>query len=108
MVASLVVYVVVVLAVNDDLQPSEFQKKHTGSIRDGALLLTVLLGLVSVVGLSRWLDSHRAGRSEARRRAPYLNATTAKRMSLGFNGLAADWYWLRSLQYIGGKHCGSQ
>jgi tetratricopeptide (TPR) repeat protein len=24
-------------------------------------------------------------------------------MSLGFNGLAADWYWLRSLQYVGRK-----
>ena len=24
-------------------------------------------------------------------------------MSLGFNGLVADWYWLRSLQYVGRK-----
>jgi tetratricopeptide (TPR) repeat protein len=24
-------------------------------------------------------------------------------MSLGFNGLAADWYWMRSLQYVGKK-----
>jgi tetratricopeptide (TPR) repeat protein len=24
-------------------------------------------------------------------------------MSLGFNGLAADWYWMRSLQYVGRK-----
>src|SRR4030095_12243427 len=24
-------------------------------------------------------------------------------MSLAFNGLAADWYWLRSLQYVGRK-----
>jgi tetratricopeptide (TPR) repeat protein len=27
----------------------------------------------------------------------------ARRLSLGFNGLAADWYWMRSLQYVGGK-----
>ncbi len=27
----------------------------------------------------------------------------AKRISLGFNGLAADWYWMRSLQYVGRK-----
>src|SRR6185295_1338074 len=33
----------------------------------------------------------------------YLNGNTARRMSLGFNGLAADWYWMRSLQYVGGK-----
>ena len=24
-------------------------------------------------------------------------------MSLGFNGLIADWYWMRSLQYVGRK-----
>ena len=24
-------------------------------------------------------------------------------MSLGFNGLVADWYWMRALQYVGGK-----
>jgi tetratricopeptide (TPR) repeat protein len=33
----------------------------------------------------------------------YLNGKTARRMSLGFNGLAADWYWMRSLQYVGRK-----
>ena len=32
-----------------------------------------------------------------------MKAATAKRMSLAFNGLAADWYWMRSLQYVGGK-----
>jgi tetratricopeptide (TPR) repeat protein len=26
-----------------------------------------------------------------------------KRLSLAFNGLAADWYWMRSLQYVGRK-----
>jgi len=78
--------------------------KHRGSIRDGALLLTILLGLASVVGLSRWLDSHRPPADPALEEEQlYLNATTAKRMSLGFNGLAADWYWLRALQYVGGK-----
>jgi tetratricopeptide (TPR) repeat protein len=33
----------------------------------------------------------------------YLDGKTARRMSLGFNGLAADWYWMRSLQYVGHK-----
>jgi tetratricopeptide (TPR) repeat protein len=33
----------------------------------------------------------------------YVNDKTARRMSLGFNGLAADWYWMRSLQYVGKK-----
>ena len=32
-----------------------------------------------------------------------MNDKTARRISLGFNGLAADWYWMRSLQYVGKK-----
>src|SRR5207248_7957270 len=27
----------------------------------------------------------------------------ARRMSIGFNGLVADWYWMRALQYVGRK-----
>jgi tetratricopeptide (TPR) repeat protein len=71
---------------------------------DGTLLLAVLIGLASVVGLSRWIDGHRPPiDSGIEEENLYLNATTVKRASLGFNGLAADWYWMRSLQYVGGK-----
>ncbi|MCM3870764.1 MAG: hypothetical protein ND895_08730 [Pyrinomonadaceae bacterium] len=71
---------------------------------DGALLLTVLVGLASVVGLSRWIDAHRpAANVGVEEEVLYLNAATVRRLSLGFNGLAADWYWMRSLQYVGGK-----
>ncbi|HEY3042004.1 MAG TPA: hypothetical protein VGJ66_24965 [Pyrinomonadaceae bacterium] len=80
---------------------------HKRSIRDGALLLTVLVGLANVVGLSRWLDSHKPPiDSKIEEEQLYLNGTTAKRISLGFNGLAADWYWMRSLQYVGRKIIG--
>ena len=71
---------------------------------DGLLLLTLLIGLASVVGLSRWLDSHRPPTdSKMDEEQLYLTGTMAKRISLGFNGLAADWYWMRSLQYVGRK-----
>ena len=77
---------------------------YKGSIRDGLLLLTLLIGLASVVGLSRWLDAHRPpADSKIEEEQLYLNGTIAKRISLGFNGLAADWYWMRSLQYVGRK-----
>src|SRR5258705_999162 len=77
---------------------------HKASMRDGLLLLTLLLGLASVVGLSRWLDSHRPPTdSKMDEEQLYLTGATAKRISLGFNGLAADWYWMRSLQYVGRK-----
>lgn len=77
---------------------------HKRFIRDSALLLTVLLGLASVAGLSRWLDSHRLPTDvKIEEDQLYLNGTMARRVSLGFNGLAADWYWMRALQYVGGK-----
>ena len=74
------------------------------SSRQGWLLLIVVVGLAAVVGLSRWLDSHRPPTdAKVAEDQLYLNAATARRLSLGFNGLAADWYWMRSLQYVGGK-----
>ena len=72
--------------------------------RDGLLLSIILIGLASAVGLSRWIDAHRPPiNPTVEEEQLYLNGTTAKRISLGFNGLAADWYWMRSLQYVGGK-----
>lgn len=69
---------------------------------DGILLLTVLLGLLTVVGLSRLIESQRLGPDAAADEEQlYLNGATVKRVSLGFNGLVADWYWMRSLQYVG-------
>lgn len=71
---------------------------------DTALLLTVLIGLATVAGMSRWLDARKpAADPSLEEEKLYLNATTVKRLSLGFNGLAADWYWMRSLQYVGAK-----
>ena len=71
---------------------------------DGALLLTVLIGLIGVYSLSRLIDANRPAPNQSfEEEKLYLNAATAKRLSLGFNGLAADWYWMRSLQYVGGK-----
>ena len=67
-------------------------------------MLTVVVGLASVVGLSRWIDAHRpAANTSIEEEKLYLTAATVKRTSLGFNGLVADWYWMRSLQYVGGK-----
>src|SRR5258705_9375247 len=75
-----------------------------GSIHDGLLLLVLIIGLASVVGLSRRLDSHWPPTdSNVEEDQLYLTGAVAKRISLGFNGLAADWYWMRSLQYVGRK-----
>src|SRR5262249_37683578 len=73
-------------------------------------LKTITLGLLVVVGMAcvallvRWTDTLRPPvDANVVDESLYLNGKTAKRISLGFNGLFADWYWMRSLQYIGRK-----
>ncbi|HZE71314.1 MAG TPA: hypothetical protein VE135_17530 [Pyrinomonadaceae bacterium] len=68
------------------------------------LILLVIFGIACAVLLSRWIDAHRPPvdiKTEEERL--YVNGNMARRMSLGFTGLIADWYWMRSLQYVGGK-----
>lgn len=68
------------------------------------LTMVVVTGILATVALARFVDARRpAVDVTASDESLYLNAKTAKRLSLGFNGLAADWYWMRSLQYVGRK-----
>ena len=54
--------------------------------------------------MARWLDSHRPKPdSQLEEEKLYLTGQTVQRLSLGFNGLVADWYWMRALQYVGSK-----
>ncbi|HBB94379.1 MAG TPA: hypothetical protein DC054_03220 [Blastocatellia bacterium] len=68
------------------------------------LVIQIVLGLAVAIALVRAMDSRQ---SLAQTQTPedplYVKAATAKRMSLAFNGVVADWYWMRSLQYVGGK-----
>jgi tetratricopeptide (TPR) repeat protein len=74
------------------------------SSRETLLLLVVFIGLASIVGLSRVIDSRRPSIDpKIEEEQLYVNGKTVKRISLGFNGLAADWYWMRALQYVGRK-----
>lgn len=68
------------------------------------LILTIVFGLAAVVLLARWMDDNRNDVQNQLVEEPlYLDGATAKHLSLAFNGLAADWYWMRSLQYVGRK-----
>jgi tetratricopeptide (TPR) repeat protein len=74
------------------------------SFKTIGLVLMFVVALVSAISLTRWLDASRpAIATGSEDESLYLNANTARRMSLAFNGLAADWYWMRSLQYVGRK-----
>jgi tetratricopeptide (TPR) repeat protein len=69
-----------------------------------SLAVVVAIGMFATVALARVVDARRPPADvSAADESLYLNGKTAKRMSLGFNGLAADWYWMRSLQYVGRK-----
>lgn len=66
--------------------------------------LVILVGMAGAALLVRWTDKLRPPVDpNAIDESLYLNDKTARRISLGFNGLAADWYWMRSLQYVGKK-----
>ena len=72
--------------------------------KNALLVSAIVLGLAAVTLLSRTIDARRANVSAQFAEEPlYVSAPTAKRLSLAFNGLASDWYWMRSLQYVGGK-----
>jgi tetratricopeptide (TPR) repeat protein len=71
---------------------------------DLLLAVVLIVCLTGAVGVTRGLTQHRRDpANNSGEEQLYLNGRSARRMSLAFNGLAADWYWMRSLQYVGGK-----
>lgn len=87
-------------------QPHAQQKSVPRHSRQQLIWLSIAIafGLSAVIGMSRWMDAHRPPVDAAMEEEKlYLTGATAKRLSLGFNGLAADWYWMRTLQYVGRK-----
>jgi tetratricopeptide (TPR) repeat protein len=64
----------------------------------------IVCSLLATMGLANWIDSRRPTPNlQVEEESLYLAGHTVKRASLAFNGLAADWYWMRSLQYVGHK-----
>lgn len=64
----------------------------------------ILVGFAGVFGLSEFVEKNRpplpAGVEDE---DLALQGERLKGFSLGLEGLVADWYWMRSLQYIGAK-----
>ncbi|HEX8474931.1 MAG TPA: hypothetical protein VF666_12950 [Pyrinomonadaceae bacterium] len=73
-------------------------------MRELLLVLLILSGLSSAAALTRWHEARRPVQQNILNNDElYVSPQTARRMSLGFNGLIADWYWMRALQYVGRK-----
>src|ERR1044072_6796084 len=71
-------------------------------LKNITLGLGVVGGLASAALLVSWTDKLRPPVDpNAIDESLYVNGKTARRISLGFNGLAADWYWMRWAQYVG-------
>jgi tetratricopeptide (TPR) repeat protein len=72
--------------------------------RDYLLILTIVVGLAGAAFITRASDAQRQHvAAQFAEEDLYLNGAAMKRLTLAFNGLAADWYWMRSLQYVGRK-----
>ena len=71
---------------------------------DLLLVVILIVCLAGAAAVTHSLTQHQSDVAKTSIEEPlYLNGRTARRMSLAFNGLAADWYWMRSLQYVGRK-----
>jgi tetratricopeptide (TPR) repeat protein len=72
--------------------------------RDYLMGLAIVVGLLAAALVTHWNDQHnRDLNAQFTEEQLYLNGPAMKRLTLSFNGVAADWYWLRSLQYVGRK-----
>lgn len=64
----------------------------------------IAAGFASVFGLSNYLERNRVSLPETYEDEDLsLQGKRLKGFALGAEGLMADWYWMQSLQYLGGK-----
>ena len=67
-------------------------------------VLIIIAGFAAIVSLSGYLERHHPQLPPDYEDSDLsMNGSKLKGFALGFEGLMADWYWMRSLQYIGGK-----
>ncbi len=88
---------------------AENQAPSPEKIRALLLGALILIGFFTIFNLQRWMDARRPALDPALEDEQlYVNAKWAKTLSMGFSGLVADWYWMRSLQYVGRKIIAAQ
>jgi len=67
-------------------------------------LAVIICGFVAVIGLSHFVEANRPALPEGFEDEDLaLQGARLKGYSFGFEGLIADWYWMKSLQYIRDK-----
>ncbi len=67
-------------------------------------LAVIVCGFAAVFGLSRFVEANRPAPPAGYEDSDLaVQGARLKGYALGFEGLLADWYWMKSLQYIGDK-----
>ncbi|HXG93131.1 MAG TPA: hypothetical protein VNN73_12325 [Blastocatellia bacterium] len=66
-------------------------------------ILIIIAGLASLYPMQRWVDGVRPQAVESTETLFMSSGEAIKKMSLGLEGLAADIYWIRTIQYFGRK-----
>jgi tetratricopeptide (TPR) repeat protein len=73
------------------------------------LTLIIVGGFAAIFGLSNFIEQNRPPIDAVYDDQDlYFSGEKLKQMSLGFNGLIADYYWVSALQYIGHKMLNSK
>ncbi len=65
--------------------------------------LILAFSLTAAVGVQRWIDGKKGTASAVEESLYFTSGATLRQTSLGFEGLMSDLYWLRTIQYFGGK-----
>jgi tetratricopeptide (TPR) repeat protein len=65
--------------------------------------LVLVIGMLLLYPLQRWIDGAAANEITTDEMLYLSSGETIRKMSLGLEGLAADIYWIRALQYFGRK-----
>lgn len=77
---------------------------NSNSVKTYIAAAVIVFGFTAVFGLSDFLEKNRPALPENYIDEDLsLQGEKLKGYSFGFEGLIADWYWMRSLQYIGEK-----
>lgn len=63
----------------------------------------LIVGLVALYPMQRWIDSTSQRDASEQETLYFTSGPAIKKMSLGLDALAADIYWIRTVQYFGRK-----
>jgi tetratricopeptide (TPR) repeat protein len=69
---------------------------------DKIVLAIIILGIAGLIPLQMLID-RQTGNRVAEESLYLPSGNTVKKLSIGFDGMLSDVYWIRSVQYFGGK-----